>query len=63
MALRAFSHMYGAVQGKDPVMDFLGQTGSDALKGADILLRVFDESEYIIPQNKYLNTVWSVCLV
>ena len=29
--------MYGAVQGKDPVMDFLGQTGSDALKGADIL--------------------------
>jgi len=37
LALRAFSHMYGAVQGKDPVMDFLGQTGSDALKGADIL--------------------------
>jgi uncharacterized protein (DUF1501 family) len=37
LALRAFAHMYGAVQGKDPVMDFLGQTGTDALKGADIL--------------------------
>ena len=37
LALRAFSQMYGAVQGKDPVMDFLGQTGTDALKGADIL--------------------------
>ena len=35
-ALRAFSLMYGG-QGKDAVMDFLGQTGSDALKGADIL--------------------------
>ena len=29
--------MYGGVQGKDPVLDFLGQTGTDALKGADIL--------------------------
>ena len=37
LALRAFSHMYGGVQGKDPVLDFLGQTGTDALKGADIL--------------------------
>ena len=37
LALRAFAHMYGGVQGKDPVLDFLGQTVSIALKGADIL--------------------------
>ena len=37
LALRAFAHMYGGVQGKDPVLDFLGQTGSNALKVADIL--------------------------
>ena len=36
-ALEAFSRMYGGGQGKDVVMDFLGQTGTDALKGADIL--------------------------
>jgi uncharacterized protein (DUF1501 family) len=35
-ALDAFSRMYGG-QGKDAVMDFLGQTGGDALRGADIL--------------------------
>ena len=36
-ALEAFAKMYGGEKGKDPVMDFLGQTGNDALKGADIL--------------------------
>ena len=36
-ALEAFAKMYGGNKGKDAVMDFLGQTGSDALKGADIL--------------------------
>ena len=36
-ALEAFSKMYGGEQGRDAVMDFLGQTGDDALKGADIL--------------------------
>ena len=36
-ALDAFSKMYGGAEGKDAVMDFLGQTGRDALKGADIL--------------------------
>ena len=36
-ALEAFAKMYGGDKGKDAVMDFLGQTGSDALKGADIL--------------------------
>ena len=36
-ALDTFAKMYGGAQGKDSVMDFLGQTGTDALKGADIL--------------------------
>ena len=36
-ALEAFAKMYGGQRGRDAVMDFLGQTGSDALKGADIL--------------------------
>lgn len=37
MALEAFSQIYGTGQGKGAVMEFLGQTGTDALKGADIL--------------------------
>ena len=36
-ALETFSKMYGGERGKDAVLDFLGQTGEDALKGADIL--------------------------
>ena len=36
-ALEGFAKMYGGDKGKDAVMDFLGQTGTDALKGADIL--------------------------
>jgi uncharacterized protein (DUF1501 family) len=36
-ALKSFAKMYGGERGRDAVMDFLGQTGSDALKGADIL--------------------------
>jgi len=36
-ALDTFTKMYGGVAGKDAVMSFLGQTASDALKGADIL--------------------------
>ena len=35
-AIESFAKMYGA-KGKDAVMDFLGQTGSSALKGADML--------------------------
>ncbi|MDE0746049.1 MAG: DUF1501 domain-containing protein [SAR202 cluster bacterium] len=35
--LTRFSNMYGAALGSGPVMDYLGQTGIDALKGADIL--------------------------
>ena len=36
-ALEAFTKMYGGSEGKDAVAKFLGQTGTDALKGADIL--------------------------
>ena len=36
-ALDSFAKMYGGASGKGAVMDFLGQTGMDALKGADIL--------------------------
>ena len=35
--LEAFSMMYGGDKGKDAVMDYLGQTGGDALTGADTL--------------------------
>ena len=35
--LERFSNMYGPAVGSGPVMDYLGQTGLDALKGADIL--------------------------
>ncbi len=36
-ALDAFTKMYGGSEGKDAVAEFLGSTGMDALKGADIL--------------------------
>ena len=36
-ALDVFARMYAPVLGTGPVMDYLGQTGLDALKGADIL--------------------------
>ena len=36
-AIDTFSKMYGAAGASGPVMEFLGQTGIDALKGADIL--------------------------
>ena len=35
--LEAFSKMYGGAAGRDPAMELLGQTGQDALQGADIL--------------------------
>ena len=36
-ALNAFSRMYGPTPGKDAVAQVLGQAGTDALRGADIL--------------------------
>ena len=35
--LEAFTKMYGAAPGRDPVMDMLAKTGRDAYEGADIL--------------------------
>ena len=35
--LDRFSRLYGPAIGRGPVMEFLGQTGLDALRGADIL--------------------------
>ena len=35
--LTRFANMYGSAVGAGPVMDYIGQTGLDALKGADIL--------------------------
>jgi uncharacterized protein (DUF1501 family) len=46
--LERFARMYAPAIGTGPVMDYLGQTGRDALKGADILK--------IAPQ-KYSSTV------
>ncbi len=37
MALATFAKLYGHAAGKDAVKDFLGQTASYALKGADVL--------------------------
>jgi len=37
IALDAFSRMYGPTPGKDAVAQVLGQAGTDALRGADIL--------------------------
>ncbi|HEU0020668.1 MAG TPA: DUF1501 domain-containing protein [Dehalococcoidia bacterium] len=36
-ALDVFARMYAPTMGSGPVMEYLGQTGLDALKGADIL--------------------------
>ena len=35
--LEAFANMYGPAVGTGPVMEYLGQTGIDAMKGADML--------------------------
>ena len=37
LALSAFSQIYGSAMAHDAVSQFIGQTGMDALKGADIL--------------------------
>ena len=41
--LNTFAKMYGSANGGDAVMEFLGQTGTDALKGADILRTAVDK--------------------
>lgn len=37
LALKAFTQIYGSAMTHDTVSQFIGQTGTDALKGADIL--------------------------
>ena len=37
LALRAFSQIYGSATAHDAISQFIGQTGIDALRGADIL--------------------------
>ena len=37
LALKAFSQIYGGAMAHDAVSQFIGQTGADALRGADIL--------------------------
>ena len=44
-ALDVFSRMYAPTIGSGPVMDYLGQKGLDALKGADILKTAPDKYE------------------
>jgi uncharacterized protein (DUF1501 family) len=42
-ALDTFAKMYGSADSGNAVMEFLGQTGMDALKGADILRTAVDK--------------------
>ena len=42
-ALEAFGLMYGATEGKDAVAQFLSQTGTDAMRGADVLRTALDK--------------------
>ncbi len=64
-ALEAFAKMYGGGQGRDAVMDFLGQTGTDALKGADILRTAPEQYESTIEyaQNPIAQSLRSVAQV
>ena len=64
-ALEAFSKMYGSGAGGDAVMEFLGQTGSDALKGADILRTAPEKytSNVEYADNAFAKTMKSVAQV
>ena len=50
-ALDLFSRMYSPIVGTSHVMDYLGSTGLDALKGADILKTVPDKYQSSIEYN------------
>ncbi|MCH8064102.1 MAG: DUF1501 domain-containing protein [Chloroflexi bacterium] len=64
-ALDAFAKMYGSGAGGDAVMEFLGQTGSDALKGADILRTAPEKytSNVEYADNAFAKTMKSVAQV
>ena len=65
MALNAFSRMYTPLIGSGAVMDYLGQTGLDAMRGADILKegpkRYTSNVEY--PENPFAKSMKAVALV
>jgi len=65
MALTAFSRMYTPLIGSGAVMDYLGQTGLDAMRGADILKegpkRYTSNVEY--PENPFAKSMKAVAQV
>ena len=65
MALNAFSRMYTPLIGRGAVMDYLGQTGLDAMRGADILKegpeRYTSNVEY--PENPFAKSMKAVAQV
>ena len=65
MALNAFSRMYTPLIGSATVMDYLGQTGLDAMRGADILKegpkRYTSNVEY--PENPFAKSMKAVAQV
>ena len=64
-ALNAFSRMYTPLLGSDAVMDYLGQTGLDALRGADILKEAPEKysSNVEYPDNKFAKSLKGVAQV
>ena len=65
MALNAFSRMYTPLIGGDAVMDYLGQTGLDALRGADILKEAPEKylSNVEYPDNSFAKSMKGVAQV
>ena len=65
MALNAFSRMYTPLIGNHSVMEYLGQTGLDAMSGADILKeapkRYVSTVEY--PENSFAKSMKAVAQV
>ncbi len=65
MALNTFSRMYTPLIGSGTVMDYLGQTGLDAMRGADILKegpkRYTSNVEY--PENPFAKSMKAVAQV
>jgi uncharacterized protein (DUF1501 family) len=64
-ALSAFSRMYTPLLGSDTVMDYLGQTGLDAMRGADILKEAPEKytSNVEYPDNPFASSLKGVAQV
>ena len=65
MALNAFSRMYTPLMGSDTVMDYLGKTGLNALRGADIIRQAPDTytSNVEYPNNPFAKSLKGVAQV